>query len=310
VPVRARTVPVTVGLLVGLVAGLLSACSGPASGPATDPDAVVIAAFDFPESRLLVELYGQALEATGVTVRRELGLGTREFVQPALQQGLVDLVPEYGGSALTFVTLGTVEPTADEETTHQALVRSLAGRGITVLAASPAQDRNGVAVTGDTASKFGLHTISDLEAHAPDMVFGGPPECADRPLCLPGLERLYRLRFRQFLPLDAGGPLTLQALRSDAVDAAVVFTSDGVAERDGLVILEDDRHLQPAENVTPLVRTEVLQRIGPSMAETLNAVSAALTSETLTAMNAEVAVDGRTPAAVAADWLRSEGLDG
>ena len=302
--------PVTVGLLVGLVAGPLTACSGPASGPAPDPDAVVIAAFDFPESQLLVELYGQALEATGVTVDRELGLGTREFVQPALQQGLVDLVPEYGGSALTFVTLGTVEPTADEEETHLALVRSLAGRGITALAASPAQDRNGLAVTGATAAKFDLHTISDLEPHAPDMIFGGPPECADRPLCLPGFERLYRLKFQEFLPLDAGGPLTLQALRSDAVDAAVVFTSDGVAERDGLVILEDDRHLQPAENVTPLVRTEVLERIGPSMAETLNAVSAALTTEALTAMNAEIAVDGRTPAAVAADWLRREGLGG
>jgi osmoprotectant transport system substrate-binding protein len=303
-------VPITFGFLVGVVAGLLSACSGPLSGPAPDPDTVVIAAFDFPESQLLVELYGQALEATGVTVRRELALGTREFVQPALQQGLVDLVPEYGGSALTFVTLGTVEPTADEEATHVALVRSLAGRGITVLAASAAQDRNGVAVTGATAATFGLRTISDLEPHAPEMVFGGPPECADRPLCLPGLERLYRLKFQEFLPLDAGGPLTLQALRSDAVDVAVVFTSDGVAERDGLVILEDDRHLQPAENVTPLVRTDTLERIGPSMAETLNAVSAALTTEALTAMNAEVAVDGRTPAAVAADWLRSEGLDG
>jgi osmoprotectant transport system substrate-binding protein len=307
--VRARIVVVSLCLLLGLLAAL-AACSRPGSRPAPDPDAVVIAAFDFPESQLLVELYGQALEATGVPVRRELGLGTREFVQPALQQGLVDLVPEYGGSALTFVTLGSVEPSADGERTHVELERSLAGRGITVLAASPAQDRNGLAVTGATAAQFGLHAISDLVPHAPDMVFGGPPECQDRPLCLPGFQRIYDLRFQEFLPLDAGGPLTLQALRSNSVDAAVVFTSDGVAERDGLVILEDDRRLQPAENVTPLVRTEVLERIGPSMAATLNAVSAALTTEALTAMNAEVAVDGRTPAAVAADWLRREGLGG
>jgi osmoprotectant transport system substrate-binding protein len=296
-------------LLLGLWAGLATGCNPTASAPATDPDAVVIAAFDFPESQLLVELYGQVLEGAGVPVHRELGLGTREFVQPALQQGLVDLVPEYGGSALTFVTLGAVEPTADEERTHQELVRALEGRGITVLPASPAQDRNGLAVTGATAAEFGLRTISDLEPHAADMVFGGPPECADRPLCLPGFEDIYRLKFSEFLPLDAGGPLTLQALRSNTVDAAVVFTSDGVAERDGLVILEDDLHLQPAENVTPLVRTETLRRFGPSMTEALNAVSAALTTEELRAMNAEIAVDGRTPAAVAADWLRREGLD-
>ncbi len=115
---------------------LSTACAGGSAGPPPDPDAVVVAAFDFPESQLLAELYAQALESSGVPVRRELGLGTREFVQPALQQGLVDLVPEYGGSALTFVTLGAVEPTADAERTHRELADAFAGRGITVLAAS------------------------------------------------------------------------------------------------------------------------------------------------------------------------------
>jgi osmoprotectant transport system substrate-binding protein len=289
---------------------VLPACSRPDSGSPADPNAVVVAAFDFPESHLLVEIYGQALEGAGMPVHRELGLGTREFVQPALQRGLVDLVPEYGGSALTFVTLGAVAPTADHERTHAALVEAMAARGITALEPAPAQDRNGVAVAGVTAAKLGLRTISDLAPHASKMTFGGPPECGERPLCLPGLERVYGLRFAEFLPLDAGGPLTLQALRSDAVDAAIVFTSDGVAERDGLVILEDDRQLQPAENVTPVVRTEVLRRYGPAMSEILNRVSAALTTDELRAMNAEVAVDGRTPAAVASEWLHREGLAG
>lgn len=289
---------------------LLSACVASTSGPAPDTDVIVIASFDFPESVLLAEVYGQALEAAGLPVGRELGLGTRELVQPALQKGLVDLVPEYGGSALSFVTLGAVEATADEARTHRALSEAFAERGVTVLDPSPAQDRNGLAVTGVTATRFGLRTISDLESHAGDMTFGGPPECEERPLCLPGFERIYRLRFAEFLPLDAGGPLTLQALRSNAVDAAIVFTSDGVAERDGLVILQDDRQLQPAENVTPVVRTQTLERFGPSVALVLNRVSAALTTQELRAMNAEVAVDGRPSAAVAADWLRREGLDG
>jgi osmoprotectant transport system substrate-binding protein len=293
-----------------LVLWVFPACTGSPTTQRPDTGAVVVAAFDFPESVLLAEIYAQALEAQDITVQREFGLGTREFVQPALQQGLVDVVPEYGGSALTFVTLGAVEPTSDEDLTHRALVEALGGRGITVLDASAAQDRNGLAVTAVTAAEFGLRRISDLAPYASDMIFGGPLECADRPLCLPGLEKIYRLRFAEFLPLDAGGPLTLQALRSARVDAAIVFTSDGVAERDGLVILEDDQHLQPAENVTPMALSETLRRVGPSMSDAMNEVSAALTTDELRAMNAEVAVDGRTPAAVAADWLRREGLDG
>ena len=288
---------------------VLPACSRPDAATPAHPDAVVIAAFDFPESHLLVEIYGQALEGAGMRVRRELALGTRELVQPALQRGLVDLVPEYGGSALAFVTLGAVEPSSDTAGTHAALQHALRDRGLTALDASPAQDRNGVAVTAATSAALGLRTMSDLAPHAPGMTFGGPPECEDRPLCLPGFERIYGLRFGEFLPLDAGGPLTLQALRSDAVDAAVVFTSDGVAERDGLVILEDDRRLQPAENVTPVVRTDVLERYGTRMSDLLNRVSAALTTAELRSMNAEVAVDGRAPAAVAGDWLHREGLD-
>jgi osmoprotectant transport system substrate-binding protein len=293
-----------------LVLWLFPACTGSPTTQHPDTDAVVVAAFDFPESVLLAEIYAQALEAEDITVRREFDLGTREFVQPALQRGLVDVVPEYGGSALTFVTLGAAEPTSDEELTHRALVETMSGRGITVLDASAAEDRNGLAVTAVTAATFGLRRISDLVPYAGDMTFGGPPECEDRPLCLPGLEKIYRLRFAEFLPLDAGGPLTLQALRSDSVDAAIVFTSDGVAERDGLVILEDDRHLQPAENVTPMVLTETLRRVGSSLSGAMNTVSAALTTDGLRAMNAEVAVDGRSPSAVAADWLRREGLDG
>ena len=283
----------------------VSACSSPGSAPPVDPDAIVIAAFDFPESHLLAEIYGQAIEDAGMPVHRELGLGTREFVQPALQRGLVDLVPEYSGSALSFVTLNVVKPSADEEHTHAALVHALEGLAITVLDAAPAQDRNGLAVTAATAAELELDIVSDLRPFAPTMTLGGPPECADRPLCLPGYERVYGLRFEAFLPVVASGSA---ALRAQVVDAAIVFTSDGVAERDGVVILEDDRKLQPAENVTPVVRTEVLSRYGPALSDLINAVSAALTTEELRAMNAEMAVDARQPAAVAADWLRREGF--
>jgi osmoprotectant transport system substrate-binding protein len=295
-------------VIVVLVAA--SCTGGGTAGPSPSEDPVVIASFDFPESELLMELYGQALEADGFAVRRETGLGPREFVDPALERGLVDLVPEYAGSALAFVTLDEDAPTADEAQTHAALEASFAARGVTVLDPSPAQDRNGVAVTAETAAEFDLHRISDLVPHAGDMVFGGPPECRDRPFCLPGLTRVYALRFGSFVALDAGGPLTLQALRTGAVGAALVFTSDGAAARAGLVLLEDDRGLQPAENVTPVVRTAALEAFGAGLATTVDRVSAALTTDDLRQMNALVAVDGRSPASVASDWLHEHELGG
>jgi osmoprotectant transport system substrate-binding protein len=294
------------------IATLVSAgCTGGAS-PVAAPsaDELVIASFDFPESELLMELYGQALEADGITVHRETALGPREFVDPALERGLVDLVPEYAGSALAFVTLDEDAPTADEAQTHAALATAFTGRGVTVLAASPAQDRNGIAVTKETATALHLQRISDLAPYAADMAFGGPPECQDRPFCLPGLDRVYGLRFGSFVALDAGGPLTLQALRTDTVDVALVFTSDGAVDRAGLTLLEDDRGLQPVENVTPVVRTAALDRFGGGLEAALNEVSAALSTEDLRRMNASVAIDGHAPATVASDWLHDHNLDG
>jgi osmoprotectant transport system substrate-binding protein len=183
----------------------------------------------------------------------------------------------------------------------------MASRGLTVLAASPAQDQNGIVVTGETATRFGLHTISDLGPVAPQMAFGGPPECSERPLCLGGLVSLYGLRFESFVPLDEGGVLTVAALQAGQVQAALLFTSDGQIDAHGFVLLEDDRHLQPAENVTPIIRTDALARFGPRLAEVTNAVSAALTTEDLQRMNRDVAA-GEASAAVAAGWLAERGI--
>jgi osmoprotectant transport system substrate-binding protein len=255
---------------------------------------------------LLAELYGQALRSAGFRVELALDLGAREYVQPALQKGLVELLPEYAGSALEFVA-GNGSASADERATHRALVRAMASRGLTVLAASPAQDQNGIVVTRETATRFDLHTISDLGPVAPQMAFGGPPECRERPLCLGGLVSLYGLRFESFVPLDEGGALTVAALQAEQVQAALLFTSDGQIDAHGFVLLKDDRHLQPAENVTPIVRTDALAKFGPRLTEVTNAVSAALTTEDLRRMNRDVA-GGEASAAVAAGWLAERGI--
>jgi osmoprotectant transport system substrate-binding protein len=282
-------------------------CSGSAPAqpaPALGDDRVTIGSFDFPESTLLAELYAQALEGHGFAVERRFGLGPRELVLPALQRGLLELVPEYVGSALAF--LGG-EPTPAVTPTLLRLRGHLAGRGLAALDPAPAQDQNGFVVTAQTAERLGARNLSDLAPDAADLTLGGPPECPGRQLCLRGLEDTYGLRFGAFLPLDAGGPLTLEALLSGAIDVGLMFTTDGTIERRGLVLLGDDRDLQPAENVVPIARTDALRRFGPAFGEVLDSVSAALDTQTLRGLNAAVDAGG-TPEEVARNWLDAHGL--
>jgi osmoprotectant transport system substrate-binding protein len=294
-------ITVVIGLLLCACAG--NEPAGSVQGSALGDDAITLASFNFPESVTLTEVYAQALERAGYAVRLQLNLGARELVDPALERGLVEFVPEYAGTALSFVTSG-VQPSADEQRTHQDLRAAFADRNIDVLAPAPAQDRNGVAVTAATADRYGLESIADLAPVAPQLVFGGPPECPDRPLCLPGLEQTYGLRFREFVPLDAGGQLTHEALSAGSVDAALVFTSDGAIGPDHLVLLDDDRHLQPAENVTPIVRREVVTRYGQDFVRVVDSVSETLTTAALRSMNQRVS-GGATPHDAAAEFLRS-----
>jgi osmoprotectant transport system substrate-binding protein len=143
---------------------------------------------------------------------------------------------------------------------------------------------------------------------APRLVFGGPPECPERAYCLRGLQRAYGLRFKAFIPLDAGGPLTLQALEAGSIGVALLFTTDPGIPARHLVILADDRGLQPAENITPLVRKDVIVRYGPRLVALLNKISARLDTGTLRALDAQVELDGHGPRPVARAWLRVHGL--
>jgi osmoprotectant transport system substrate-binding protein len=270
-------------------------------------DAITVGSFDFAESEVLAEIYGQALEKGGFHVRRAFHLGPREFVAPALTRGLLELVPEYAGTALQFASLGRESSTADVRATRDDLVQTLAKDHVTALEPSPAQDANTFVVTRATAARYGLRTLSDVARVAPELIFGGPPECPSRPQCLAGLERVYKLKFKEFVRLDAGGPVTRQALKDGYVDVALLFTTDPSIDRGGLVELIDDRGLQPAENVIPLVRTEIVDRFGPEMVKLIDAVSARLTTAVLSDLNAEVA-SGKTEAAVAAGWLKVENL--
>lgn len=296
--------------LAASLAFLLAACvgSGAPAQDARDDDAITVASFDFPESVLLAEIYSQAIEGAGFHVEREAALGPRELVMPALLEGLVEFVPEYAGSGLQFLA-GDGSTSPDQEINHERFAERLEALDVTALDASPAQDQNGFAVTPETAQRYGLRTLGDLARVSQQLVFGGPPECLRRPFCLPGLERTYGITFGDvFSNLDAGGPHTVSALAEGTVDVALLFTSGGAINLNDFVLLEDDLRLQPAENVTPVIRTGVLDRFGPSLADTVNAVSALLSTGELRTLNAEVA-HGATPQQIASRWLSSNGLD-
>jgi osmoprotectant transport system substrate-binding protein len=296
--------------LAASLAFVLAACVG-ASTPAEDArgdDAITVASFNFPESILLAEIYAQAIEGAGIRVEREPSLGPRELVMPALLRGLVEFVPEYAGSGLQFLA-GDGSTSPDDEINHQRFAERLGSLDVTALDASPAEDQNGFAVTAETAQLYGLRTLSDLATVSRELVFGGPPECTRRPFCIPGLERSYGITFGQvFSNLDTGGPRTVSALAEGTVDVALLFTSDGAIDLNDFVLLEDDLNLQPAENVTPVIRTGVLDRFGSSLADTVNAVSALLSTGELRTLNAEVA-RGATPPQIASRWLASNGLE-
>jgi osmoprotectant transport system substrate-binding protein len=294
---------------VTCVATLLSGCQRPSQqserATALGDEAITIGSFDFGESELLAEIYAVALEDKGFKIDRMFGLGPRELVQPALADGLLEFVPEYSGTALQFLSLNESKPASDVDATHDALIRALTGSAVVAMMPAPAQDANAFVVTRETSKRFDLATISDLEVVAPELTFGGPPECPTRPFCLLGLGQVYGLRFGDFLALDAGGPITHQALRDGYVDVALLFTTDpGLISRD-LVVLADDRRQQPAENVTPLVRREILDRWGSEFEEIVDGVSMQMTTRDLRALNAQVA-EGIDPSTVAHKWLSLE----
>ena len=303
-PVRRLAIPLLAFTLV------LSACGSGGGGPApARSDAVTVAAFGFSESRVLAELYAQAMEARGIPVVRTFDLASREVVEPALEQGMVDFVPEYSGTGVEFLNKGAGQATSDPAATYGLLRAAFAVRGVTALDPAPAQDQNAVAVTRATAERLRLTKVSDLRPVAPGLVFGAPPECPERRFCLAGLMAVYGLSFKDFRALDAGGPLTIGALEGNEIDVGLLFTTSPAVETSGLVLLADDRGLQPAENVVPVVRTAVLERHGDVLREAADAVSRVLTTEELVRLNREVEVEGASPAQAARAWLARHGLD-
>ena len=268
--------------------------------PAAPAGPITIGAFNFTESQILAELYAGVLRKAGVEVSITQSTN-REVLEPALEAGDVQVVPEYLGTLTAFLQAKVNGPDAvsvasnDVERTLAAAQDLANPLGITMLDPAAAQDVNAFAVAGDFADKNDLRTLSDLAAWSQknDLRLGGPPECPKRPYCQPGLEGTYGMRVAEFVPLDAGGPLTKSALQQGRVDAGLLFSSDGSVADLYFAVLEDDRHLQNVDNVTPAVLSSIAV---PQVVDALNGLSAQLTTEDLVQMNKKVDIDRATAA--------------
>jgi len=306
----------TLALGAVVLALVMSACApgeGGSSSPGASADApvaggtVTIGSQGFYESQLMAEIYAQALEAAGYTVERNLAIGTREETWPALSSGQIDLMPEYIGSLTTFLE---GEASGDSDETYAALAELIEAEGLTALDYTEAQDQNAFVVRSETAEEFGLATMSDLADVATDLVWGLPPECETNPLCAGALEESYGIPFAdlEIEPLAACDAPIATALNDGVVDVAELCSTQPDIERFGFVRLEDDMLTQPAENIAPIISQEKLDELGDGFAEILNAISAEMTTDDLTSLGVQVAVDQRDVAEVAAEWLVDKGL--
>jgi osmoprotectant transport system substrate-binding protein len=281
---------------------VLSACQP--GGVEQKPTLTVGVSGAFAENQIVAEMYAQVLEDAGYTVNRQLDIRSREISQPALETGEIDIKPEYLGTLLLFLDKNATA-TSDPQENADKIADLLEPKGITLLEFSQANDTNAIVVTPNTAQKHGLSKVSDLQPVAGQLIFGGPPECPNRPFCLPGLQQTYGIQFKEFKPLDVGGALTVAALEQGAIDVALLFSTSGVISNKGWVLLEDDKGLQTADNIAPMVRDDVLN---DEIRTLLNSVSTKLTTENITALNAEVEIDKKDPADVAKAFLEQEGL--
>ncbi|WP_114907697.1 ABC transporter substrate-binding protein [Ornithinimicrobium murale] len=294
--------------LVALAAALtLSACGGGGDPLAEDEgsqegdstgdggQSLVIGSANFPENVLLAEIYAAALGDAGVEVSTNLNIGNREAYMAGLEDGSIDLIPEYTGNLTLY--LNEAAEATESDAVYAELQEALPDN-LTVLEMAEAEDKDSVVVTAETAEEFDLASIADLAPHAPNMVLGGPPEWRDRFTGVPGLQEVYGLEFSEFKPLDAGSTLTVQALLNGQIDAGNIFSTDPAIVENDFVALEDPESLFAAQNVVPLIATDA---VTPEVEEALNTVSAGLTTENLTEMM--VQVQDSDPADVAREFV-------
>lgn len=299
-------------VLVTAVLALVSAgcgSSNPLGGGEISGDlkSITIGSADFTESKIIAEIYAQALEANGFTIKRQFGIGSRETYIPAVQDHSIDLIPEYTGNLLQYFDEEATATTSDA--VLLALLKALPG-DLSILYPSPAEDKDTLAVSEATARDWNLKSVADLAKRSPEVKVGGPSEFQTRQTGLVGLKEKYGLDISpaNFVAIsDGGGPATVQALTGGTVTAANIFSTSPAIENNNLVVLEDPESVFLAANVVPLVAS---QKMSNNLKTVLDAVSAKLTTEALIELNTSVEGNaGVDPDEAAANWIRDNGFD-
>lgn len=291
--------------VLAVLALLATACGGnplkgESSGSGQASGTIVVGSFDFPESRVLAHIYAGALRGAGAeNVKVSASVGSREVVLRALKGGSIDLVAEYTGNLLRSFDRDT-EATTSEEVYAQ--LKKKLPEPFRVLEYAPGQNKDQLVIRQELANT-GISTISELAPHCDELVFGGPGQWEKR--WSQALKELYGCDFKKVVVTDAGGPVTVSALKSGEIDVANLFSTDPAVPRNGFVALKDDKHMFPAQNIVPLTRDGVLTE---KQVRALNAVSELLTTETLIQLNTKLTVQKINPATIAENFLKAHGL--
>lgn len=266
-----------------------------------DGPAITIGAQDFGESAILAAIYSQVLEEAGYDVEVQALGGFRDIELSSFEAGDINMALEYAASMLEFLNENAGEATGDAEETVGLLQERLDELDLVAFEASEAVDTNGFVVTQEVSEAEGLTALSDLEGRD-DLVLGGPQDCETNPFCIPGLERVYGVDLSgNFQGLDPG--LVPEALEAGEIDVGVIFSTNGIIADKGWVLLEDDQDMLAADNVVPVVTSEVAEAYGEDLESLLNEVSGALTTEDLTELNRQYDIEKREADDIASDWI-------
>ncbi len=274
-----------------------------ASNTAPEPSGpIVIGSANFIESELIAEIYAAALSAKGLDVKTHLDIGSREVYLQAIEDGSINIFPEYIGGVLAYYDPDS-KATAPEKVFADA--KAALPDSLTLLPYSPAQDQDSVTVTRKTAEKYNLESIGDLAPYSKDMSYGASPEMQTRADGPEGMKKLYGVEFKEFVTLDPGGPLSVKGLVTGLVQVADIFTTDPAIVDNDFVVLKDPKNLFQAQNIAPLLRKDVASA---TVVDTLNKVSEALTTEGLTQMQKTINDEKADPAAIAKKWAADNGF--
>jgi osmoprotectant transport system substrate-binding protein len=277
----------------------------PPRGPGVGKPAVTIGTKNFTEELILGQLYAQALRAKGFSVTLKSDIGASEIVHRQVARGQIDGYPEYTGTILSVLAHDSRRP----PNANVAYLRAAAferRHGDVLLAMAPATDTDVVIAKPAYAAQHRLSSLADLARLGPTAILAGPPEFRTRFNGLVGLGQVYGVRRIGFVPVTIGDQYA--ALANGRAQLAAAFTTDGQLSQGGYALLTDPQNIFGFQNVTFVVRGDVLAREGPAFAQTINAVSAKLSTQALRVMNAAVVLDQQNPVAVARQFLGANGL--